>query len=63
MSKKYRILIEETCQDCEGEGALLVSSPNPELPPEGAECSGCDGTGFQEITVSLGGLKDLLEAA
>jgi DnaJ-class molecular chaperone len=55
MSKKYRILIEETCQDCEG-----ASQADAQLP---YVCSGCDGTGFQEITISLGDLKDLLEAA
>jgi hypothetical protein len=71
--KKIRVLIEVTCVDCDGRGKVDIHICD-EQPIEGFECPGkdkcgetqtvncsyCDGTGYQEESVSLGKFKELL---
>jgi DnaJ-class molecular chaperone len=57
MDIKYRIQIEVSCDQCDGQGE--VPDPNGSLP---IECLSCDGTGYQTAYISLGELKDLLDS-
>lgn len=57
MTKKYRIQIEETCPDCDGDGKVAATAT-----PEGeCDCDMCDGTGWVIEYVSLPNLKDLID--
>lgn len=52
MSKaKFRIKVEERCEECIGEGTIYYPANSP------LTCSDCDGEGYVEVYVSL---KDLL---
>lgn len=56
---KYRIQIEMTCDECDGKGKIpaVVCSEVGEL-----QCSGCEGTGWQQEYASLDELKEILES-
>jgi DnaJ-class molecular chaperone len=58
MDVKYRIKIEEPCKECDGQGEILSV-----LTQKIYTCSDCDGSGYQEESISLGMLKELLEDA
>lgn len=52
---KYKIIIEIPCTECSGDGEFVLQNDDIRT------CSDCDGTGYEELKITLLALKNLLD--